>query len=198
MPLSYSTFEKTLLSRFINSKTFLTKALDYRADEGLNPRVLEKEQLVQLCNILAEELLVGRYNIETGTYRIERKIVDGNDREISDDHLAAYRIFKEEIMYNWIQYIELLIKNFFSMTGELYDSDNLFQIKFPEQLWINIRIFVRNLRDLPLWRDRSMAATVFGGKQVYDYWLYTFKTGKTPDGTIVLSKPINVVDMIKP
>lgn len=198
LPLSYSTFEKTLLSRFINSKTFLTKALDYRADEGLNPRVLEKEQLVQLCNILAEELLVGRYNIETGTYRIERKIVDGNDREISDDHLAAYRIFKEEIMYNWIQYIELLIKNFFSMTGELYDSDNLFQIKFPEQLWINIRVFVRNLRDLPLWRDRSMAATVFGGKQVYDYWLYTFKTGKTPDGTIVLSKPINVVDMIKP
>ena len=42
-----------------------------------------------------------------------------------------------------------------------------------------------------------MASTVFGGKQVYDYWKEAFRTGKTPDGTIVLAKPINVVDMIK-
>ena len=100
-------------------------------------------------------------------------------------------------MYNWIQYIELLIKHFFSMTGELYDDQNLFPIKFPDQLWTNIRAFIRNLRDLPLWRDRSMASTVFGGKQVYDYWNTAFRTGKTPDGTLVLSKPINVVEMIK-
>ena len=198
LPLSYSTFEKTLLSRFINPKTILTKPIDYRADEGLNPRVLEKEQLVQLCNILAEELLIGKYNTEIGTYRIENKIIDGKDKDITDNHLAAYRIFKEEIMYNWVQYIDRLIKNFFSLTGELYDENNLFQIKFPEQLWTNIRSFVRNLGNLPLWKDRSMASTVFGGKQVYDYWQTAFRTGKTPDGTIVLSKPINVVEMIKP
>ena len=182
---------------FINAKTILMTPIDYRADEGLNPRILEKEQLVMLCNILAEELLVGRYNIETGTYRIENKIAEGKDKDISDNHLAAYRIFKEEIMYNWIQYIELLIKNFFSMTGELFDDQNLFQIKFPDQLWTNIRSFVKNLRDLPLWKDRTMASTIFGGKQVYDYWGTVFRTAKTPDGTIVLSKPINVVDMIK-
>ena len=197
LPLSYSTFEKTLLSRFINIKTILTSPLDYRADEGLNPRVLEKEQLVRLCNILAEELLIGRYNVETGIYRIENKIAEGKDKDISDDHLAAYRIFKEEIMYNWIAYIELLIKNFFSMTGEMYDDRNLFQIKLPDQLWINITTFIRNLRDLPLWKDRTMASTVFGGKMVYDYWKTVFQTGKTPDGILVLSKPINVVDMIK-
>lgn len=197
LPLSYSTFEKTLLSRFINAKTILTTPLDYRADEGLNPRILEKEQLIQLCNILAEELLIGRFSTEVGTYRIENKVAEGKDKDISDDHLTAYRIFKEEIMYNWIQYIDLLIKNFFSMTGELYNDQNLFQIKFPDQLWTNIRSFVRNLRDLPLWKDRTMASTIFGGKQVYDYWYAVFRTGKTPDGTIILSKPINVVDMIR-
>ena len=197
LPLSYSTFEKTLLSRFINVKTILTTPIDYRADEGLNPRILEKEQLVMLCNILAEELLIGRYNIETGTYRIENKVAEGKDIDISDDHLVAYRIFKEEIMYNWIQYIERLIKNFFSMTGELFDDQNLFQIKFPDQLWTNIRSFVKNFRDLPLWKDRTMASTIFGGKQVYDYWGTVFRTAKTPDGTMVLSKPLNVVDMIK-
>lgn len=197
LPLSYSTFEKTLLSRFINAKTILTTPLDYRADEGLNPRILEKEQLIQLCNILAEELLIGRFSTEIGTYRIENKVTEGKDKDISDDHLTAYRVFKEEIMYNWVQYIERLINNFFSLTGELYDDQNLFQIKFPDQLWTNIRSFVRNLRELPLWKDRTMASTIFGGKQVYDYWYTAFRTGKTPDGTIILSKPINVVDMIK-
>jgi hypothetical protein len=133
LPLSYSTFEKTLLSRFINAKTILTTTLDYRADEGLNPRILEKEQLIQLCNILAEELLIGRYKTEIGTYRIENKIADGKDKDITDDHLVAYRIFKEEIMYNWIQYIELLIKNFFSMTGELYIySKSSFRINYGQ------------------------------------------------------------------
>lgn len=197
LPLSYSTFEKTLLSRFINAKTILKTPLDYRADEGLNPRMLEKEQLIQLCNILAEELLIGRYRTEIGTYRIENKVAEGNDKDITDDHLAAYRILKEEIMYNWIQYIELLINNFFSMTGKLYEKQDLFQIKFPDQLWINIRTFIQNVRDLPLWKDRTMASTVFGGKQVYDYWNTAFRTGKTPDGTLVLSKPFNVVEMIK-
>lgn len=196
LPLSYSTFEKTLLSRFINAKTILNSPLDFRADEGLNPRILEKEQLIRLCNILAEELLVGKYRTEIGTYRIESKVAEGKDQDITDDHLAAYRVFKEEIMYNWIQYIELLIKNYFSMMGELFDDKNLFQIKFPEQLWTNIRTFVRNLGSLPLWKDRSMASTVFGGKQVYDFWYTAFRTGKTPDGTLVLSKPINVVEMI--
>ena len=100
-------------------------------------------------------------------------------------------------MYNWIQYIELLIKNFFSMTGEMYNDQNLFQIKFPDQLWTNIRTFTQNLRNLPLWKDRQMASKVFGGKQVYDYWKNVFRTGRTPDGTAVLSKPINVIDMIK-
>ena len=197
LPLSYSTFEKTLLSTFINSKTILNTPIDYKADEGLNPRVLEKEQLVKLCNIIAEELLIGRYDIEIGTYRIENKVAEGKDSGITDNHLASYRIFKEEIMYNWIQYIQLLIKQFYSLTGEMYDDNNLFQQAFPEQLWNNIRSFVINLRELPLWKDRSMASTVFGGKQNYDYWSTVFRTAKTPDGTQVLTKPINTIEMAK-
>lgn len=59
LPLSYSTFEKTFLSAFISTQTILSKPINYRLDEGLNPRVLEKEQLIMLCNIMryAEGLL---------------------------------------------------------------------------------------------------------------------------------------------
>lgn len=83
------------------------------------------------------------------------------------------------------------------ITGVWYDEVNLFQQKLPEQLWGNIRTFIKNLRDLPLWKDRSMSSTVFGGKSTYDFWKTIFVTGRTPDGIIVLSKPLNVADMIR-
>ena len=197
LPLSYSTFEKTLLSSFVNSKTILSKPIDYKMDEGQNPRILEKEQIVLLCNIIAEELLINKFDDEVGTNKIENKIATGNGAFITDDHLIACRLFKEEIMYNWIQYIKLLVKNHFAYTGEMYDDENLFQQKLPNQLWENIKTFLNNLRNLPVWRDRSMSATIFGGKNNYEFWKTIFTTGNTPDGTPVLVTPLNVATMIK-
>ena len=39
LPLSYSTFEKTLLSAFVNAKTILSSPINFKMDEGLNPRI---------------------------------------------------------------------------------------------------------------------------------------------------------------
>ena len=197
LPLSYSTFEKTFLAAFVNSKTILQTPINYKIDEGLNPRILEKEQLILLCNILTEELLIDRYDTEIGTYRIENNIAEGRGEFIPDNHIVAYRLFKEEIMYNWIQYLRLLIKNHFAFAGTMYNEDNLFQQKLPDQLWENIRTFIINLRELPIWKDRSMAATIFGGKNNYDFWKTVFLTSRTPDGTQVLTDPLNVAEMIK-
>lgn len=197
LPLSYSTFEKTFLSRFINAKTILTCPINDKIDEGLNKRMLEKQQLVKLCNIIAEELLIGRYDVEIGTYRIENNIANGKGNEITDNHLIAYRLFKEEIIYNWMEYLERLIKNSFAFTGTLFDEDNLFMQSMPETLWDQIRNFIVNLRELPIWKDRSMSATIFGGKNNYAFWSQVFKTGKTPEGVQVLAEPLNVINMIK-
>ncbi len=197
LPLSYSTFEKTMLSAFINTKTILNTNLDYKIDEGLNPRILEKDQMIQLCNIIAEELLIGKYDTEIGTYRLENKITEGKGNSIPDSHLIACRMFREEVMYNWVQYLKLLINNYFATTGMMYDSDNLFQQPIPDMLWINIRNFIHNLSELPVWRDRSMAATIFGGKQNYEYWKSIFKTASTPDGKQVLANPLNTIEMIR-
>lgn len=197
LPLSYSTFEKTILSAFINPKTILSTNLDYKVDEGHNPRILEKDQTIQLCNIIAEELLIGKYDIDIGTYRLENKIAEGKGNLIPDSHLIACRLFKEEVMYNWVQYLKLLINNYFATTGMMYDSNNLFQQQIPDMLWINIRNFIRSLSELPVWKDRTMAATIFGGKQNYDYWRIIFTTASTPDGKQVLANPLNTIKMIR-
>jgi len=196
LPLSYSTFEKTLLSTFVDPKVILSTPINYKTDEGLNPRFLERDQLIKLCNIIAEELLIDKYDDTRGTYHIESDIAEGKGDDILDSHLVACRLFKEEIMNTWIEYLELLIKNHFAYTGVMY-NDNLFQQKFPDQLWTSIQNYFVNLRDLPIWKDRSMAATIFGGKNNYDYWRCIFSTGSTPEGTSVLAKPINVTEMIR-
>lgn len=197
LPLSYSTFEKTILSTFINSKTILTTPIDYKSDEGLNPRILEKEQIIKLCNIIAETVLIGKYNKDIGTYRLENKIVDKKDASISDDHLVACRLFKEEIMYNWVSCLSQLIRMSFDFQGKIYDGQNLFQQSFPDNLWRQLQNFMANLRDLPIWRNRAMASTLFGGKQNYDFWKTIFKSGKTPDGKVVLAKAININEMMR-
>jgi hypothetical protein len=197
LPVSHSAYDKTFLSIFTDSKLFLNTNINYRTDEGLNPRELEISQLIRLQNIIAEEIYVKKFIPEIGVSQIEKKIVDKRDNDITDDHLIAYRMSKEEIMYNWLIFIKEVINNYFSNTGKVIQNNRYFQNEFDEQLWVNITNFVRNLRDLPLWKDRSMSKTIFSGKSNYDFWKNIFETGKTKDNVAVMAKPINFVEMIK-
>lgn len=93
LPISYSAFDKTFLSRFINSKVILSTPINYRTDIGLTPRELEINQFVKLLNIIAEEIYINKFLPEVGMNRIEQKIIDGRDLDIKDDHLVAYSFY---------------------------------------------------------------------------------------------------------
>lgn len=198
LPISYNAFEKTFLTCFLDSKRVLNKPINYKIDEGKNPREIEQKQIIRLLNIIAEEIYIDKFDPNIGVYRIEKKVIDGKDSDITDDHLAAYRVSKEEIMYNWMLWLKKVIENYFSNTGKMYEQGSEFQIEFDEQLWINITNFVRNLIKLPLWKNRDLASTVFSGKNTYYYWKNVFETGNNPDGVEVLAQPLNYIEMIKP
>ncbi len=193
-PLSYSTIEKTFYSFFIYQDV-LDTPLDYRMDEGENPRDLEQEQILRLMNMLAEQIYIGQYDSAIGTYRLERKIQQGE--EIPLEHLRAFRMSKEEVLYNWLGHINLIIKNFVVMQGQIVHEDRLFQYRFPEPLWDRADAFVGNLKRLPVWINLGLSDTVFGAKQTYDYWYRVFETGKAPSGQQVLAAPLNLMEMIK-
>lgn len=198
LPISYSAFDKTILSTFINSKFILKTNIDYKTDEGLNPREIEINQIVTLLNILAQQIYINKFEPEIGVNRIEKKILDKKDSNITDEHLIAFRISKEEIMHNWLQYLKMVIRAYYTNMGKIIKDEELFQNKFDEQLWSNITNFVQNLYELPLWKDRGMANTIFAGKNTYDYWKTIFDTSKSPDGVQVLATSLNFMDMIKP
>ena len=193
-PLSYSTVEKTFYSFFINPDALETN-IDYRLEVGHNPRQLEKSQIIKLMNIVADVILVDKFDFDIGTYRIENKIQQGEN--IDWDHVVGYRMMKEEIIYAWLKYILDVITIYYAQNGvAIYGRRDFFQYEIPAQLWTNIKNFITNLRNLSLWKSREFSSTLFGGKQVSSFWKAIFETGKSPRGEEVLANPINVSTMI--
>jgi hypothetical protein len=193
-PLSYSTVGKTFYSFFIYPDVLATP-FEYRVDEGENPRDLEREQILRLMNVLAEQIYIGQYNSAIGTHRLERRVQQGE--EIPPDHLRAFRMSREEILYNWLRYVRQVIENYLVMQGRVFQEDRLFQYRFPEPLWDRVEAFVGNLKRLPLWVNLDLSETVFGGKQTYDFWQRIFETGRAPGGQQVLATPLNLMEMVK-
>jgi hypothetical protein len=192
-PLSYSTVEKTFYSFFIYQDVLET-ALNYQLENGENPREMEKDQILELMNIIAEEIYIGKYDSDIGTYHIENRLQAGETLPL--EHVRAFRMSKEEILWNWLKYVSQIIRNFFIMQGVPIDEKKIFQYKFPLPLWERIRVFVQNFNSMPLWSNTQLSTTVFGGKQNYEYWQHIFEKGKTPQGQQVLPEPINLMKMI--
>ena len=163
-------------------------------EEGENPRELEKEQILRLMNLIAEELFIGKFDSDIGTYRIENRLQSGENLPL--DHVRAFRMSKEEILYNWLRYVQQIIKNYFIMQGTPVQENKLFQYHFPVPLWERLRTFIRNLSNLPIWVNKDLSSTVFGGKQNYEYWQGIFEKGKTKQGNPILAEPINLMKMI--
>jgi len=193
-PLSYSTIDKTFYSFFIHQDALETP-ISYRMEEGKNPRTLEAEQITRLMNVIAEEVFLDKYDFELGTNQIENKIQKGE--VLPANHVRAFRMAKEEVIYAWLKYISQIIKNNFITLGTPIDENKLFQYEFSEALWKNIRNFMKNLSELPLWKNNELSSTVFGGKQNAAYWNSIFSTGNSPQGVKVLAAPINLMDLQK-
>lgn len=172
--------------------------MNFKSGDGMNPRELEISQVCKLLTIFAETFYIGKFKPEVGTNRIEQRIVDKRDTDITDGHLIAFRISKEEIIMAILPYLGKIIDAYFLMNQIEYNKDSLFQTPFPEALWSNIKNFFASLYNLPLWKDRSMAATHFSGKKTSEFWKTIFSTGKTPDQVQVLSNKLEYMEMVKP
>jgi len=164
-------------------------------EEGENPRDLERRQILRLMNLVADEIYVGKFDSEIGTDKVESRLQKGQDFPL--DHLRAFRMSKEEIVYNWLGYVGQIARQYFIMLGKTDPQERLFQYPFPDQVWDNIGKFLRNLKDLPLWVNRDLSETVFGGKQNNSFWKTVFETGRTPQGMQVLVQPLNMIEMIR-
>ena len=194
MPISYSTVEKTFYSFFIHNDT-LTTPFNYRVEEGSSPRRMEVEQIVCLMNIIAEKIFIGQFEHPIGARQIENKIKKGE--VVPEPHLRAFRMAKEEILYNWVGYVRHIVQSYFITTGKPITSSKLFQYTIPDGCWKNIENFVENLKQLSIWVNKDLSHSIFGGKQNYEFWQSIFESGETPTGAKIMPTGINIMQMIQ-
>lgn len=193
-PMSYSAIEKTFYSFFIG-QDLLDTSIDFNLSDDTNPRELEKTQITRLMNIVADEIMIGKFDTQLGSGQVESKVQKGE--LIPDNHLRSFRLSREEILYVWLSYIKQIIYQHYSLTGTPLPENRVFQQQFPERVWDLIRNYVKSLFELPLWVNHELSATVFGGKQSPKYWQTIFTTGRSPQGVVVLTQPFNLIEMSK-
>lgn len=194
-PFSYSSIEKAVYSQFIYGG-MLDTPWNHLAEAGENPRTLEREQLVKLLTMIADRIYVGHYDLEAGGAKIESRVQKGE--AVNDDHLRAHRMAREEILYAWIGKVKTIAQLSFTTSNLAYYPDRPLHRPFSNELWANIENYVVNLSRLPLWRDRGLSQTIFGGKQTAGFWRDVFETGVAPNGTGVLPPGgLNLINLMQ-
>ncbi|QPQ54664.1 HNH endonuclease [Allosphingosinicella flava] len=192
-PISYSAVEKAIYSQMIFGGMLDTPA-DYKSEAGENPRDLEREQIVRFLNLVAAHIYVGFYDFEVGSGKIESKVQKGE--VVPDEHLRAHRMGREEILYAWIELAMIVCQTSVIAGGKTWDKDRPFHKPLSEQVWKSLEHFVINFSRLPLWKNRSLSATIFGGKQNFQFWKDAFATGTANGIHILAGGGVSLIDLM--
>jgi hypothetical protein len=194
-PLSYSAIEKTIYSQTIYGKMLDTPD-DHKVEAGENPRDLERQQIVRLLNIIADRLYIGNWDPEIGSGKLESKVQGGQD--VPENHLRAHRMGKEEILQAWVGLCLSVAQTVVVSSGSFWDAERPFQRRLPDAVWGSLDNFVVNFAGLPLWKNRSLSATVFGGKQNMQFWKDAFANGTANQISILPGGGVNLIELMKP
>ena len=186
-PMAYSTVDSAFFQLLCQD------ALSTPIDQGAE-RALERRQMVSLMNLFADTFLVGRWDFDIGGRQLESKI--GKGEKFPPEHLRAWRISRQEVAVNVMRWVRLVIENYNAVTGKQVNRERLLLEEFSDLLWNNIERFLQRLSELTCWTNTELSSSVFGPKQNQDYWESVFKTGKSPSGTVILPRGIELQEMI--
>ena len=194
-PLSYATIEKTYYPIFLYPKP-LSIPLNRGIEEGKNPRQLERTHMVQLMSLFAEIFFVNKWDSEESGRQLESRVIKGE--KVLPDHLRAWRVSRDEVLYNILDYVKFAIEYHFVTRAKKVESNRLLHEPFPDELWSIIRNVLENIADLPCWIDYKLARTIFGGRPNRDFWEKVFKDGVSPTGIQVLAKGLDLKELMQP
>jgi len=195
LPLSYSTVEKTFYSEFLYMKP-LESRLDAFMDTGLNPRQLEREQMVRLMSLFSRVFFEDSWDPDLGGRKIEDRVLKGDP--IKPNHLRAWRVAREEVLANILKWVRHSIEHYYALNQELVEKERLMHTRFPDVLWVMLETVIRNIGDLPCWVDTKLSQTIFGGKPNRDFWKKIFRDGVSPTGIQVLARGLELKSLVTP
>jgi hypothetical protein len=75
-PLAYMTIERSFFQELLYKRA-LESSIDEGMEDGSNPRVLEREQMLRLMNLFADIFFIAKWDPEFGGRRLESRVQSG-------------------------------------------------------------------------------------------------------------------------
>jgi len=153
-PLSYDTLQKTFLALML-----FTRPAREPIDQTERFRRLEKENLVRLMNVFAEEVLAnGRFKLEIGVRRMEERLA-ADPESVPDSHLRAYRLCRKPAMVIWTKELKRAVQLLLG-TKTRYKMANWGEkrplwAEIMDDDWQQIRRMIRAIREHKVWGERT-------------------------------------------
>ena len=174
-PISYDAFRKTFI-RFFVYRDFAKEPITSHGEYGYL-RLLERENLVKLMNIIAEKALVGKFDEKIGAHKLEERLRKG--AKIPQEHIKAYRIFRPKVFEVWCEVLREAIKSYLKLRGKIserYAKDGkILWCKISDEEWQEIEKMIERIVNHKLWeaRDQKIIDAIGTTKKEAAYQLIT-------------------------
>jgi hypothetical protein len=164
-PISYDSFEKSIMRYFVYM---------YPSDELIAPsgsehltnylRFEERDNLIKLMNMIADKILIGKFDVAKGADKLESRLSKGD--KIPDDHVRAYRIFRPRVFEVWCDVLKEVIKTSLKIKGKLSEKNahdgKIFWCKLSDDDWQQIDDMLNKIFNHKIWetKDREMIEAI--------------------------------------
>jgi len=188
-PISYDAFEKTFIKFFVYRKP-ATEEIDPDSEEYF--RIIERRNVVKLMSLIAQKVLINKFDINLGAYKLEERLRKGE--RIPELHLKAYRIFRPKTFEVWCEVLRDGIVQLLKLRGELSDTyakeGKIFWRELNDETWEEIDKMLDRIFNHKIWlsdNPQIIEAINSTRKEICQKLLTEGKI----DDTQVIDNPIN-------
>ena len=188
-PLSYDALSKTFL------KILYLKPVEEKLSISIEYRNIETNNIWHIMEIFVEKCLRNKFNIDTGIYKIEERLIS-DPNSIADEHLIAYRLCRQPAMVIWVEEfkkaLSLLLKTRKKFDEDSWSNDRILWAKMDESDFEAIGKMFTAVREHKIWREKTNKEIIssLSSTKLSD-WRNILLNGKLPGREEKLFDPIN-------
>lgn len=164
-PISYDSFKKTFMRFFIYREPSNDPIAPGGSDQPTGYlRFEERNNLIQLMNVMAEKALISKFDLSKGAHKLEDRLSKGE--KLPDDHVKAYRIFRPRAFEIWCEVLSGAITTYLKIKERLSEKNategKIFWCRISEEDWQQIGKMVDRIFNHKLWetKDKSMIEAI--------------------------------------
>jgi len=154
-PISYDSFKKTFIKFFVY-KNFAEEPI-VPTEHSNHLRFVERDNLVKLMNVIAEKVLIDKFDEKIGAHKLEEGIRKGS--KVPDEHVKAYRIFRPKVFEVWCEVLSEAIKAFLKLKWKISEGyakeGKILWCKIDDEEWKQIEKMVLRITEHKLWETKD-------------------------------------------